>query len=275
MKINSFNPVASRYSEKVAPRRFSQFLTLVHELELRGDEEVLDIGSGPGELSIQIASRLEAGGFLHGIDLSEAMIELARKVAEEQGHSNVMFGAGDALDLKFRDGSFDVVVSSNAFPWVADRQQFLREVRRVLKPNGRFALVALSSKCYREFASAFTRVSKSNPGMFPEGRPFSIMGAKLHNVTELGKVVSRAGFNVSKRFVLATEEPITAQEYLERVNSIVNENYLDHLRDASERKRARKMIIDALESYNGELRVTESSIFVIAEKLEPVSDYSI
>ncbi len=266
MRIHSFNPVATEYSKKVAPRRFSQFLTLVHELELEGHEKVLDIGSGPGELSIQIANQLEAGGFLHGIDLSPNMIRLAKRTAAAHGSRNVAFDKGDALNLSFNDSTFDLVVSSNAFPWVPDRERFLREVYRVLKPGGRFGLVALSNRCYREFAEAFKRVSDANPGLFPGGKPFEVMGAKLHTLTELGRLVKKAGFKVTKRFLLSTEEPITPRQYVERVNAIVNENFLDHLPENGLRSKARQLIYDALDRRNGELKVTESSIFVIAKK---------
>lgn len=270
MRINSFDPVARAYSKKVAPRRFSQFLTLVHELDLKGHEKVLDIGSGPGELSIQIANRLEAGGFLHGIDLSPRMIRLAKKIAAAHGSHNVAFGKGDALNLRFVNNTFDVVVSSNAFPWVPDRKRFLREVYRVLKPGGCFGLVALSNKCYREFTEAFKRVSENNPGLFPDGRPFEIMGARLHTLTALGRLVSKVGFEIEKRFSLATEEPITVRDYIDRVNAIVNENYLGHLDLNGQRQKARELIHDALARCNGELKVTESSIFVIARKPDTV-----
>jgi len=275
MKINSFNPVASRYSSQVAPRRMSQFLTLVHELELDGSEEVLDIGTGPGELSIQVANQLNNGGFLTGIDISANMIRLAKEIAKAGGHENVSFGHGDAMDLKFRDNSFDVVVSSNAFPWVPDRAQFVREVYRVLRPGGRFALVALSNQCYREFASAFKSVSEDNPGMFPEGKPFAVMGAKLHGLSELVNFVSRHGFNVAKQFQLSTEEPIDAQSYIDRVNAIVNENYLDHMNGNGEKDTVRRMLFDKMAERNGTLKVTESSIFVVAEKKAPEMDFSI
>ncbi len=266
LRINSFEPVARQYSSKVAPRRFSQFLTLVHELELRGHEKVLDIGSGPGELSVQIAHQLEAGGFLHGIDLSPSMLRLARKIAATHGRKNVVFKKGDALDLPYKDGIFDIVVSSNAFPWVPDRPAFLKEVYRVLRPGGRFGLVALSNTCYREFSEALKRISKENPKLIPPGKPFELMGAKLHTVHELGKLVGKVGFEIIRRFSLATEEPITPSEYVDRVNAIVNENYLSHLKTEEVRRTARQLIQTALAGRNGELRVTESSVFVISSK---------
>jgi len=266
MKVNSFNPVASDYSKKVAPYRYAQFLTLVHELDLFGDEQVLDIGSGPGELSMEIAKQLAAGGFLHGIDLSPRMTRLARRIAAQQRRSNVAFATGDALKLAFEADSFDVVASSNAFPWVPDRTRFLQEVFRVLKPGGRFGLVALSDRCYREFAAAFKRLASEYPDLFPAGKPFEQMGARLHTSRELARLVERAGFQVMKRFTVATAEPATAAAYVERVNAIVHENYLDHLSDETRRSYARELLIRALAKRNGDLSITESSAFVIAKK---------
>ena len=266
MKINSFNPVAKAYSQTVAPYRFSQFLTLVHELKLKGNEKVLDIGSGPGELSMQIVQRLNAGGFLYGIDLSSKMIQLARETASKSGYSNTFFQVGDALNMEFEDNTFDIVVSSNAFPWVPNRNRFLQEVLRVLKPGGRFGLVALSNKCYKEFTEAFKKITKDNPGFFPNGKPFEIMGAKLHSLLELKNFVSKNGFMIDKYFQLSTEEPIKADEYLKRVNAIVNENYLDYLENNGHRQKIRNQVFQALQNKNGNLKITESSVFILAQK---------
>ena len=116
VKLNSFNPVAEAYSEKVTPYRVYQYYSLIHELGLSGNEKVLDIGSGPGELSLQIAGQLMGGGMLFGIDLSDNMVRLAQRAAKTNRIKNVVFKTGDALNLEFDDNSFDLVVSSNAFP---------------------------------------------------------------------------------------------------------------------------------------------------------------
>jgi ubiquinone/menaquinone biosynthesis C-methylase UbiE len=266
MRVNDFNPVAGAYSRTVAPYRFSQFLTLVHELALAGSERVLDVGSGPGELSLQLASRLKSGGFLLGIDLSTNMVRLARKNASNFGAENVAFKKGDGLKLEFEDESFDVVVSSNAFPWIPDRPKFLAEVFRVLKPGGRFGLVTLSSKCYREFSDVFAEIGRRNNGLFPEGKPFELMGAKLYSLGELRRTVGKAGFDVVRQFELTTRQPITAPDYYRRVNAIVHENYLDYIKSASRRQLVRNLLLESLAGRNGSLKVTESSVFVIGRK---------
>ncbi len=265
MKTHSFNDVAEEYSQKVAPYRFSQFLTLIHELDLFGDEKVLDIGSGPGELSMEIAKRLAEGGFLQGIDLSPQMIELARRIAQQQKRDNVSFATGDALALEFENDTFDVVVSSNAFPWVPDREKFLSEVLRVLKPGGRLGLVALSDRCYREFFDAVSQIAPEHPELFPHRQTQDSIGARLHTPNELARLVEKTGFSVIKRFSVSTEEPIKAEAYVERVNAIVSENYLDHLNNNGQRGTARRLILDSLKQKK-DLYITESSAFVLARK---------
>ncbi|HWR83210.1 MAG TPA: methyltransferase domain-containing protein [Candidatus Deferrimicrobium sp.] len=266
MKINSFNPVAERYSRRVVPRRSAQFLTLVNSLELRGHETVLDIGCGPAELSLLIADRLISGGFLYGIDLSANMIRKAKQSAASQGRTNVAFAAGNAQQLRFADESFDLVVSSNAFPWVTDPQRFLQEVWRTLKPNGRLAMVANSDRCFREFARAVTRISKEHRGVFPDKQFMELIRARFYSLSDISRVIDKAGFDISRRFVLSTEEPTSPEEYLRHLNAIVNEIYLDHLGRDGRRANARKLLIEALGRNNGNLTLTESFVFVIAAK---------
>ncbi len=266
MKTTSFNPVAEAYTNTVSPRRFNQFLALTHALNLKGTERILDIGSGPGILSMHIARELTDGGSLLGIDLSPNMVELSQKNLERENFSNVTFKLGNALDLNLDAGEFDIVVSSNAYPWVPDRKQFLSEVNRVLKPNGKLALVALSTDCYQEFSNVLRGISQDYPGLFPDGEPFEIMGAKLHTLSELSESVANAGFKVENNFTLSTVEPIKPIGYVERINAIVNENYLDHFVNEKNKTKTKKMIIDHLASRNGSLTITESSVFVIANK---------
>ena len=65
--------------------------------------------------------------------------------------------------------------------------------------------------------------------------------------------------------MLSTNEPITPRSYIDRVNAIVNENYLDGLTYAN-KERARNELFLALARKNGDLKITESSVFVIAVK---------
>ena len=102
---------------------------------LRPGHRVLDFGCGPGTISVGLAKAV-APGELHGIDMEESQIELARSVAEAGGRDNATFHVGDVTDLPFEDGFFDVAHCRNVLMHVPDTAAVLAEVKRVLKPGG-------------------------------------------------------------------------------------------------------------------------------------------
>ena len=111
---------------------------LIAKLLLTGDEDVLDIGSGDGKLTVQLATHVPRGSVL-GIDGSPEMIALARERFPAAKHPNLRFEPGDARELPF-DGQFDVVFSNATLHWVLDHGPVLRGIRRALRPGGRMLL---------------------------------------------------------------------------------------------------------------------------------------
>ena len=102
------------------------------------DMSVLDIGSGVGGPARFLAAT--AGCKVTGVDLSEPFVEAARYLTERTGQSGqVSFETGSALELPFGDGRFDVALLQHVAMNIADRERLYREIRRVLKPGGRFA----------------------------------------------------------------------------------------------------------------------------------------
>jgi SAM-dependent methyltransferase len=99
---------------------------------------LLEVGCGPGRLSILLARRY--GLDVTGLDLDPAMIERARANTERSGNGGERlpsFLVGDVSSLAFPDGSFDVVVSTLSMHHWADPTAGLTEIGRVLSPNGR------------------------------------------------------------------------------------------------------------------------------------------
>jgi len=107
-------------------------------------EAVLDVGCGTGTLTI--AAKAEAGptGQVHGIDASPEMIEVAREKTGRKG-ADVDFRVGLIEDIPFPDGQFDVVLSSLMLHHLPDdvKRQGFQEIRRILKPGGRFLAIDL------------------------------------------------------------------------------------------------------------------------------------
>jgi SAM-dependent methyltransferase len=105
---------------------------------LREGLRILDVGSGPGTISIDLARRVRPGSVV-GIDASTEIVERAAGLAASQGVANVEFRVGDAYSLDFADDSFDVVHAHQVMQHLARPIDAMREIRRVLAPGGMLA----------------------------------------------------------------------------------------------------------------------------------------
>jgi ubiquinone/menaquinone biosynthesis C-methylase UbiE len=95
--------------------------------------EILDVGSGPGHLAVELASLLPEIKIV-GLDLSASMIEIAEKNAAKMGVSDrITFRRGDAAQIPFVDCAFDFVVSSWSLHLWEDPARVFAEIYRVLK----------------------------------------------------------------------------------------------------------------------------------------------
>jgi len=108
---------------------------------LRPGETVLDIGSGAGTDLLLAARRVGPGGQAIGVDMTEAMREVAAAAAREAGvDSFVEVRPGTAEELPVADESVDVVISNGVLNLVPDKERAFAEIYRVLRPGGRLHL---------------------------------------------------------------------------------------------------------------------------------------
>jgi SAM-dependent methyltransferase len=130
--------------------KFVAWSEILARLDLRGDENLLDVGCGRGAVLVAAAHRLREGRAT-GVDLwsgddqsgNSPAATLSNATAEGVG-GRVRVVTGDATSLPFRDGAFDVVLSSMAIHNIRDatqRNASLSELVRVLRPGGRLAVV--------------------------------------------------------------------------------------------------------------------------------------
>jgi len=101
---------------------------------------VLDLGSGAGFDAFLAWRRVGPQGRVIGVDMTDDMLALARKNALQLGASNVEFRKGSIEQLPVEDASVDLVISNCVVNLSPDKASVFREIHRVLKPGGRFAL---------------------------------------------------------------------------------------------------------------------------------------
>jgi len=107
--------------------------------DLHPGEVVLDLGSGAGADVLISARRVAPGGRAIGLDMTDEMLELARRNAAAAGVDNVEFLKGYLEDIPLPDKSVDVVISNCVINLAADKTVVLAEAARVLRPGGRLA----------------------------------------------------------------------------------------------------------------------------------------
>jgi arsenite methyltransferase len=103
---------------------------------LRPGERVVDIGSGSGFDSIVAGEQVGPQGRVVGVDMTEEMLDRARRTAADLGLDHVEFREGLAEQLPLADASADVVISNGVINLCADKETVFREIHRVLRPGG-------------------------------------------------------------------------------------------------------------------------------------------
>jgi len=140
---NLWKATAEGYDEWIAADFQDQYETNWNILTkyLTPSFRVLDVGCGPGGLSIRLSRQCHE---VLGVDVTPQMIEVAeKKLAGEP--ANVSFQQADACALPFEDHSFDAVMSVNALQTMDQPEMALMEMNRVLRPGGELLLIAY---CY-------------------------------------------------------------------------------------------------------------------------------
>ena len=127
--------------ERIAWTLADMHQAIVDAVEGAPGRDWLDVGCGTGELAFMAAA---TGATVTGADLSPALVETARRQADERG-AGVTFDVGDAEALPYPDAAFDIVTSSVGAIFAPDHRAVASELARVCRPGGKLALSAWTS----------------------------------------------------------------------------------------------------------------------------------
>jgi demethylmenaquinone methyltransferase/2-methoxy-6-polyprenyl-1,4-benzoquinol methylase len=172
----------------------------LHESLAMDGARALDVACGTGDLSVELAER--TGARIVGTDFCRPMLEIAARKARANVSSEIPFVEGDALKLPFAGSSFDAVTIAFGLRNLASVEVGLKELRRVLKPGGRAAILEFSSPVIPGFRALFhfyfTRVLPRIGGMISGSRgayeylPDSV--SRFPDQKRLAALMNDAGF---------------------------------------------------------------------------------
>lgn len=175
-KIN-FNKQAEIYDEKgdgkfVAP----MYDEIVNRIMEANPKKILDVGCGTGNVLMKLTTKKDLS--LYGIDISEKMIETAKKNLQDKAE----FKVGDSEDMPWEDNSFDVVVCNASFHHYPNPEKVLLEMKRVLSDNGTLIIGDPTGPVIiRQVLNLFCKISSNGD-------------YKIYSKNEIQKMLVKCGF---------------------------------------------------------------------------------
>lgn len=151
-----FDTVASGYDHPALAFFPQTASRMVDYLQLEPHQQLLDVCTGTGVVALQAAQHLPDGQ-VTGIDLSDGMLEQARRKAHAIALTNTRFMQMDLDSLEFSAESFDVVTSSFGLFFMDDMGRALSNMNRVLKKGGKLVISSFTGEAFSPFADLFAR----------------------------------------------------------------------------------------------------------------------
>lgn len=139
-KIMEIKEINNRYSELAESECCLSCGGAINYAEPKTGEVCVDLGSGRGTDVLRMAESVGATGFVYGIDISDGMLDKARRNAEKFGVTNVSFVRSELEKLELPDKVADLVISNCTLNHAADKQSVWNEIYRILKKDGRFVI---------------------------------------------------------------------------------------------------------------------------------------
>jgi SAM-dependent methyltransferase len=187
---------------------------LIERAGIREGQKVLDVAGGAGEPSLTISETVGPTGSVTCTDAVAEMVEAARAEAQRRGLNNVEFRVCNADSLPFADNAFDTVVSRLGMMFFPDSVAAVREMLRVLKPNGKLAFVVWHKSDVNPFCYLVSGVIEQHVKT-PPADPDSPNAFRFAIPGKLGGVLREAGATEVEESIINfnIEAPISAIEF--------------------------------------------------------------
>lgn len=257
--------LAAKY-DIVGQRQFSHGKLLIHDLGIKRDERVLDVGTGTGLLAAHVAELVGSKGKVVAIDPLPLRIELAKKKAPSQ----LLAQVGRAEDLSaFSPNSFDVVYLNSVIHWISDKPKVLAEIRRVLKPGGRLGFTTAARDKPHDLElirqAALQQTGLLERAAASDGIPFKVTSGEVRKLFEEG------GYRVKQvevRTIIDYQNSVSEVHEASLSSSFGNSHW--GALSAQERERVHAAFAAELEKRRGAkgIRLERHLIFAVAEKVE-------
>lgn len=189
---------AGRY-DRFMRRLSDEYATLIDLIwnDIRPEDDVLEIATGTGIIALEISKKVKK---VYATDLSGPMIDIAIEKAARAGVRNIEFSVQSGYSLSFEDASCDVCIVANALHVMKKPELCLKEIRRVLKPQG---MLIAPTFCHGETLKA--RLISTIMGLY------GFKAFHRFTIDAYSDLVERSGFHILKKRTLESLIPL---EYL-------------------------------------------------------------
>jgi ubiquinone/menaquinone biosynthesis C-methylase UbiE len=193
---------AQIYRDIHLPRIFAPWARVLLEVvPPSAGDAVLDVATGPGTVARQAAVLVGSGGRVVGVDLSGAMLSIARSFAAEPGAAPLEYVEAPATCIPLADASFDVAYCQQGLQHMADAQAALREIHRLVRRGGRLGVAAWVQSPFGLFREIVRSVGAPDNG--PQPSEFG------HDAADFASALRDAGFedvDVQRREMVSSLE---------------------------------------------------------------------